>query len=106
MLSDPSAPVVRATLPVVRDYGVAITSTFYASMFAAHPELLDLFNQGNQARGDQSRALAASVVAFGEHLLGERDIPFSQVFERITHKHVSLGVRPEQYTIVGRHLTV
>jgi len=24
--------------------------------------------------------------------------------QRIAHKHVSLGIRPEQYTIVGYHL--
>ncbi|NYD44401.1 ferredoxin-NADP reductase [Actinomadura luteofluorescens] len=36
-------------------------------MFAAHPELRNLFNQGNQANGEQRRALAGSVAAFAEH---------------------------------------
>lgn len=104
MLSERSADVVRATAPAVAAHGVAITSAFYDRVFAAHPELLRLFNQGNQANGVQRRALAASVVAFAQHLVGTSDTPFGPVLERIAHKHVSLGVLPEQYTIVGRHL--
>ncbi|MFD5829626.1 globin domain-containing protein [Lentzea sp. NPDC060358] len=102
MLSAASAAVVRATLPVVRDHAAAITAEFYPSMLAAHPELLDLFNQGNQASGRQQIALASAVVAYAQHLLD--GTPFGPIAERIAHKHVSLGVRPDQYPIVGRHL--
>ncbi|MGW5052528.1 globin domain-containing protein [Actinokineospora sp. NPDC004072] len=105
MLSAASAAVVRATLPVVRAHAVDITAHFYPSMFAAHPDLLHLFNQGNQADGRQRVALASAVVAFAEHLLG--DAPgggFDMVAERIAHKHVSLGIRADQYPVVGRHL--
>lgn len=102
MLSAASAAVVRATLPVVRDHAAEITAEFYPSMFAAHPELLNLFNQGNQASGKQQVALAAAVVAYAQHLLD--GTPFGPIAERIAHKHVSLGVRPDQYPIVGKHL--
>lgn len=102
MLSAASAAVVRATLPVVRDHAAAITAEFYPSMFAAHPELLNLFNQGNQASGKQQIALASAVVAYAQHLLD--GTPFGPIADRIAHKHVSLGVRPDQYPIVGRHL--
>ncbi|MET8765144.1 globin domain-containing protein [Lentzea sp. NPDC004782] len=102
MLSAASAAVVRATLPVVRDHATEITAEFYPSMFAAHPELLNLFNQGNQASGKQQVALAAAVVAYAQHLLD--GTPFGPIADRIAHKHVSLGVRPDQYPIVGKHL--
>ncbi|MGW5051376.1 globin domain-containing protein [Actinokineospora sp. NPDC004072] len=102
MLSAASAAVVRATLPVVRAHAVAITGHFYPSMFEAHPELLDLFNQGNQADGRQRVALASAVIAFAEDLVGGGG--FDGIAERIAHKHVSLGIRAEQYPIVGRHL--
>ncbi|HEX7304724.1 globin domain-containing protein [Lentzea sp.] len=102
MLSASSAAVVRATLPVVRDHAAAITAEFYPSMFAAHPDLLNLFNQGNQASGRQQVALAAAVVAYAQHLLD--GTPFGPIADRIAHKHVSLGVRPGQYPIVGVHL--
>ncbi|GEL16518.1 hypothetical protein PA7_03550 [Pseudonocardia asaccharolytica DSM 44247 = NBRC 16224] len=55
MLSESSAGVVRATLPAVRAHAVKITSEFYPSMFAAHPELLDLFNQGNKPTASSAR---------------------------------------------------
>jgi nitric oxide dioxygenase len=63
-----------------------------------------VFNQGNQATGEQSRALAASVVAYAVHLLDPAAPSFDHVMRRIAYKHCSLGIRPEQYTIVGRHL--
>jgi nitric oxide dioxygenase len=104
MLSASSASIVEATLPVVLAHGEAITGTFYSRMFEAHPELLNLFNRGNQANGQQRQALAAAVVAYAEHLLGRSEVPWTPVFERIAHKHASLGVTPAQYTIVGKHL--
>ncbi|RKS79138.1 nitric oxide dioxygenase [Actinomadura pelletieri DSM 43383] len=105
MLSSDHAEIVRATLPAVTAHGSTITGEFYAAMFAAHPELRNLFNQGNQANGEQRQALAGSVAAFARHLVEpESTIPFQRILARIAHKHASLGVRPEQYTIVGRHL--
>ncbi|WP_033439129.1 globin domain-containing protein [Saccharothrix sp. NRRL B-16314] len=104
MLCPASADVVRATLPAVRDHAVEITGVFYPALFAAHPELLDLFNQGNQANGQQRAALASAVATFAEHLLDPGAAPFAPIAERIAHKHVSLGIRAEQYPIVGRHL--
>ena len=73
-------------------------------MFNAHPELLRVFNQGNQATGEQSKALAGSVVAYAVHLIDLVAPSFGHVMRRIAYKHVSLGIRPEQYTIVGEHL--
>lgn len=104
LLSPQSAEIVRATLPAVRAHGTEITGAFYPSMFAAHPELLTVFNRGNQANGEQRQALAASVVAFAEYLLGENTTPFEPVLSRIAHKHTSLGISAVQYPIVGRHL--
>ena len=88
MLSESSAAVVKATLPVVQAHGEAITGCFYPRMFKAHPELLNIFNRGNQANGAQKAALAASVVAYAEHLLGVSDLPWTPILERIAHKHV------------------
>ncbi|HET7475803.1 MAG TPA: globin domain-containing protein [Dermatophilaceae bacterium] len=103
-LSDEARTIVEATAGVVAAHAEQITGRFYPAMFAAHPELLRVFNQGNQASGEQRKALAASVVAFALSLIDPDAPPFDPVLERIAHKHVSLGIRPEQYTIVGRHL--
>jgi len=104
LLSARSEAVVQATAGVVAEHAEQITARFYPRMFAEHPELLRVFNQGNQATGEQSRALAASVVAYAVQLIDPDAPSFAHVMRRIAHKHITLGIRPEQYTIVGHHL--
>jgi nitric oxide dioxygenase len=58
LLSPEALSVVQATAPVVAAHADQITARFYPRMFNAHPELLRVFNQGNQATGEQSKALA------------------------------------------------
>ena len=97
-----SAAIVAATVPALREHGETITRTFYGDMFAAHPELYNLFNPANQRDGGQARSLAASVLAYAEHI----DAPerLGRMVERISGKHGSLEVRPEHYPIVGKYL--
>ncbi|MFF5157719.1 globin domain-containing protein [Streptomyces sp. NPDC000348] len=105
MLSTQSIPVVRATLPAVGASLGSITELFYRRMFEERPDLLrSLFNRANQANGAQREALAGAVAAFATTLVerpGERP---DAVLGRIAHKHASLGITPDQYTLVGRHL--
>src|SRR6478672_1836520 len=88
LLSERSAAVVTATAAVVAAHAEQITARFYPRMFTEHPELLRVFNQGNQATGEQSRALAASVVAYAVHLVAPEAPPFDRVLERIAYKHI------------------
>lgn len=105
MLSEQSAATVRATLPAVGAAITDITDRFYKGMFAAHPELLrDLFNRGNQASGAQKQALAGSIAAFATHLVDHPDQRPDVMLSRIAHKHASLGIAPDQYEIVHKHL--
>ncbi|MFL6053095.1 MAG: globin domain-containing protein [Actinoallomurus sp.] len=105
MLSEKSAAIVRATLPAVGGAIDQITPRFYQRMFTARPELLsDLFNRGNQANGTQARALAGSIAAFAGMLLEHPDQRPDAMLARIAHKHASLGITADQYTIVHRHL--
>ena len=103
---DPAhADVIRATLPLVGANIDTITTNFYARMFEARPELLrNLFNRGNQAQGAQQRALAASIATYAAHLV-DPDLPHpEQLLSRIGHKHASLGITADQYSIVHEHL--
>ena len=104
LLSLRAQTVIAATAAVVAEHAEQITARFYPRMFAERPELLRVFNQGNQATGEQSRALAASVVAYAVQLIDPEAPSFAHVLRRIAYKHISLGIRPEQYTIVGHHL--
>jgi nitric oxide dioxygenase len=105
MLSPESAAVVRATLPAVGGALDDITARFYGTMFADQPELLDgLFNRGNQASGEQRRALAGSIAGFAQALLAGPDARPDALLARIAHKHAALGVTGDQYTIVHKYL--
>jgi len=102
MLSAESRPYIDASVPVLREHGLAITTTFYRNLFAAHPELHNLFNAGNQANGSQQQSLASAVFAYAANI--DNQAALAPVVSRIVQKHASLGVTPDQYPIVGTHL--
>ena len=104
LLSPQSKTIVEQTAGVVAEHSDQITEVFYPHMFEANPELLRVFNKANQAVGEQPKALAASVVAYAVHLIDPTAPDFAPVLRRIAHKHVSLGIRGTDYTVVGRHL--
>ena len=104
-LSVAELEVIRLTAPAVGGALDEITSLFYRRLFVAHPELgRDLFNRGNQAQGDQPRALAGSIVAFAGLVLEGDQEHYGSVLDRVANKHVSLGIVAEQYPIVYEHL--
>jgi nitric oxide dioxygenase len=102
MISQASRPYIEASVPVLREHGLAITTTFYRNMFAAHPELTNLFNMGNQAAGKQQQSLASAVFAYAANI--DNAAALGPVVKRIVHKHVSVGIKAEHYPIVGHHL--
>lgn len=104
MLSPETRMIIKSTAPVLEDHGVAITTRFYSRMFEEHPELLNIFNHANQAQGRQQTALAKTVYAAAVHIDNLEEIMPAVI--QIAHKHVSLGVKPEHYPIVGAHLLI
>ncbi|MGW4425966.1 globin domain-containing protein [Streptosporangium sp. NPDC004631] len=105
MLSAESAGIIRATLPVIGASLDTITERFYSTMFAERPELLDgMFNRGNQASGEQRRALAGSIASFAVALLERPDERPDRLLARIAHKHTAVGVTDDQYVIVHKYL--
>ncbi|MFC4076190.1 NO-inducible flavohemoprotein [Salinithrix halophila] len=94
--------IVKRTAPVLKENGKAITSCFYQRMFSRHPELHHLFNRSNQRQGKQQQALANAVYAAAAHI--DRLEAILPAVEPIAHKHRALGVKPEQYPIVGENL--
>lgn len=102
MLSTTARPYIEASVPVLREHGLAITQHFYATMLTDHPELKNLFNMGNQANGAQQQSLAAAVFAYAANI--DQAAALAPVIERIVHKHASVGITPAHYPIVGRYL--
>ena len=102
MITAESLAIVQATVGLVRAHGTEITGVFYQSMLGANPELKNLFNMSNQATGEQQQALASAVYAYAANI--NNPAALEPVLSRIAHKHASLGIKPAQYTIVGKHL--
>lgn len=102
MITAESLAIVQATVGVVRAHGTDITGTFYASLLDTHPELKNLFNMSHQATGEQQQALASAVYAYAANI--NNPVALEPVLSRIAHKHASLGIKPAQYTMVGKHL--
>lgn len=102
MLTQKTKDIVKATAPVLAEHGYDIIKCFYKRMFEAHPELRNVFNMAHQEQGQQQQALARAVYAYAENI--EDPSSLMAVLKNIANKHASLGVRPEQYPIVGENL--
>ncbi|GCE08971.1 NO-inducible flavohemoprotein [Dictyobacter aurantiacus] len=96
--------IVKSLVPALQEHGSEITTRFYAKMFEAHPELLNIFNHSNQRDGLQQQALATSVYAAAANIDDLSAI--LPAVKHIANKHCSLGVKPEHYPIVGKYLTL
>ncbi|MEH7118890.1 NO-inducible flavohemoprotein [Neobacillus vireti] len=102
MLDQKTIDIIKSTVPVLEKHGETITTAFYKLMFGNHPELLNIFNHANQKQGRQQKALAGTVYAAAMYIDNlEAILP---VVKQIAHKHRSLGIKPEHYPIVGKHL--
>src|SRR4029450_8218623 len=102
MLTPTTISTVKATAPVLAEHGYAIIQRFYERLFQAHPELKNLFNMRHQERGEQQRALAAAVFAYASN--ADNLAALEPAVARMTHKHASMNVQPEQYPVVGENL--
>jgi len=102
MMTQQQKDLVKATVPVLKEHGILLTTHFYSRMFAHNPELKNIFNMGNQQNQKQQTALAMAVLAYAEHI--EDPSVLFPVVDSIGHKHTSLAIRPEHYSIVGKHL--
>ncbi|MGM9927440.1 MAG: NO-inducible flavohemoprotein, partial [Bacillus sp. (in: firmicutes)] len=102
MLSQQTISIIKSTVPVLEVHGQQITSVFYKNLFQSHPELLNIFNTTNQAKGRQPNALANTVYAAAQYI-DQLEVLLPAV-KQIAHKHRSLAVKPEHYPIVGEFL--
>ncbi|MFD2617241.1 NO-inducible flavohemoprotein [Terrilactibacillus laevilacticus] len=94
--------IIKSTVPVLESKGEEITIAFYKHMLGTNPELKNVFNQTNQKRLTQPRALAQMVLQAAKHIDHlEALLPSVKL---VAEKHRSLGIKPEQYPIVGENL--
>ena len=56
MLDQKTIDIIKSTVPVLKENGLEITTTFYKNMFANNPEVKPLFNMDKQNSGEQPKA--------------------------------------------------
>lgn len=102
MLSEKTIEIIKSTVPVLKIHGMEITKMFYKNMLEENPELKNMFDMSKQANGEQPKALAMTILAAAQNIdnLGA----LAPALPKIVSKHVSLGVKPEEYPIVGKYL--
>jgi len=104
-LSKSTIAILKACHPLLKENREKIGKTFYNSLFHEHPQLKNVFNMSHQRQGNdgspgpQMMALADSLVAYTAHC--DQLAELGPFVERVANKHVSLGVVPEQYPVVG-----
>lgn len=101
-LTPEQVQIIKATVPVLQEYGQTITIQFYKTVLEENPELNNVFNHTNQVNDHQAKALAGALYAYAAHIddLGA----LSPAVEKICQKHVSLYIQPEHYKVVGEGL--
>ncbi|SDX24433.1 nitric oxide dioxygenase [Marininema mesophilum] len=102
MLDEKTISIVQSTAPVLKEHSKEIGERFYKLLFEKAPDLYNIFNQTNQKRGLQQEALGYAVYAAGEHITNLDAI--KPVIERIAQKHRAIGIKAEQYPVVGETL--
>lgn len=102
MISQNTIDVIKRITPVVAANAEAITRQFYLRMFEGNPEVQAYFNPAHQHSGGQQRALAGAICAYFSNI--EQLEALGPAVNLIAHKHCSLGIQPEHYPIVGKHL--
>ncbi|WP_417849468.1 NO-inducible flavohemoprotein [Thalassoglobus sp.] len=102
MLSEKTVQIVKEITPVVAANSEVITTRFYERMFKGNPEVKAFFNQAHQHSGGQQRALAGAICAYFSNI--DNLEALGPAVELVAQKHCSLGIKPEHYPIVGKHL--
>jgi hemoglobin-like flavoprotein len=100
-LSPETIAVVKSTVPVMQQHGVAITTRMYERLFA-DPEMKALFDDAAQKSGEQPKRLAAAILAFASNV-DNLDV-LAPAIERIATRHVATHIRPEHYPAVANAL--
>lgn len=102
MLSQDKINIIKETVPVLKENGVEITSTFYKIMFEKYPQVRSMFNMDKQKSGEQPKALAMTILAAAQNIDNlEVLLP---AIRKIGLVHVNSNVKPEHYPIVGENL--
>lgn len=95
-LSETTITTVKATIPVLQEHGLAITSRMYEILFEKYPETKELFSS---APNEQPQILAAAIAAYATNI--DNLDTLHEAVKRMAGAHVRSEVQPEHYPMVG-----
>ncbi|WP_195244785.1 globin domain-containing protein [Clostridium celatum] len=102
MLDQKTIDIIKSTVPVLKEHGLEITTTFYKNMFINNPEVKPLFNMDKQNSGEQPKALAMTILAAAQNIDNLQAI--LPVVKKIGEVHCDRQITEEHYPIVGSNL--
>lgn len=102
MLDQKTIDIIKSTVPVLKEHGLEITTTFYKNMFINNPEVKPLFNMDKQNSGEQPKALAMTILAVAQNIDNLQAI--LPVVKKIGEVHCDRQITEGHYPIVGSNL--
>lgn len=93
--------LIKATAPVLREHGLAITTRMYERLFE-DPEMKAIFPVAGQESGEQPKRLAMAILAYAENI--DHLERLGGPVDRMAHRHVECGVKAEHYPVVATAL--
>ena len=102
MLDKKTIDIIKSTVPVLKEHGLEITTTFYKNMFANNPEVQPFFNMDKQNSGEQPKALAMTILAAAQNI--DNLSAILPVVKRIGQIHCERQITEGHYPIVGSNL--
>jgi len=101
-LSRVTVSTLKACAPLLENHKQALGKTFYNNLFGKYPQLRNQFNMSGQMNNAQGNSLANAVVAYCANC--DQLEALGPTVAKISSRHVSLEVTPEQYNVVGEVL--
>jgi len=95
-MNDATKEIIKATAPVLKENGEAITTAMYKVLFSKYPETQELFKD---ASADQHKKLANAVYAYAANI--DKLENLGKGIEQMATVHVNTKVKPEHYPMVG-----
>lgn len=95
-MTNETKTIIKATAPVLKEHGEAITTAMYKVLFEKYPQTQELFKN---ASPDQHKKLANAVYAYAANIDQLENL--GKGIEQMASVHVKTNVLPEHYPMVG-----
>jgi len=95
-MTNETKAIIKATAPVLKEHGEAITTAMYKVLFEKYPETQELFKN---AAPDQYKKLANAVYAYAANIDQLENL--GKGIEQMALAHVKTEVLPEHYPMVA-----